>query len=235
MLSERGLCGVGVVGGTQRASCGGTGAISRYVCRKGGGGGDVAADAPAREQPEQMWYRRGIGVALMDRAAANAGVAVAVATTRASCTARIPHLRNSMACPQNPSVHCCTDPTRSVCRARFMIVCYALVLTLCPCCHVCVCVCVCASKSFVMQHTLRRNTHFNDVRSLEFVLSIWDIGLDRCNMHGACRTSTHTEREKERVAQAAVSPRRESPNMNPLRGRNERSQTHGLEATHAKL
>jgi hypothetical protein len=142
MLSERGLCGVGVVGGTQRASCGGTGAISRYVCRKGGGGGDVAADAPAREQPELMWYRRGIRVALMDRAAANAGVAVAVATTRASCTARIPHLRNSMACPQNPSVHCCTDPTRSALQGPIydrLLRTRTYALSVLPCVRVCMC------------------------------------------------------------------------------------------------
>lgn len=158
-MSERGLCGVGVVGGTRRA-CGGTGAISRHVCRKGGGGGDVAADAPAREQPEQMWYRRGIGVALMDRAAANAGVAVAVATTRASCTARIPHLRNSMACPQSPSVHCCTTPPARPAapdlRDRLTHL-SAYALSVLPCVRVCMCLRL--SKSFVMQHTLRRNGH----------------------------------------------------------------------------
>ena len=91
----------------------------------------------------------------MDRAAANAGVAVAVATARASC---IPRLRNPMACPQSPYVHCCTDPTRSACTRFIRDRRYGTYFPLCPWVPI-VRVCV---HVFVPQHlsscnnTLRR-------------------------------------------------------------------------------
>ena len=85
----------------------------------------------------------------MDRAAANAGVAVAVATARASC---IPRLRNPMACPQSPYVHCCTDPTRSACTRFIRDRPLRTYFPLCPWVPIVrVCACVCASTSFIMQ------------------------------------------------------------------------------------